>query len=303
VNTYKFNTNTYNVAGDAFLNLYEATGDERWKAAALRFARGLARLQKPDGGFRWVTNGGRVYEWPDTFGRIIYYKGQPSELLCFFGRLRRVLETDEFLQVERKALAYLRKWTTEKFLWVEVGPHSHCWGYPLAIHSVSPQHLALYLVSYADEADRDLALAEELALWSEDRNIAWERIEPSPGGPVSPRGFGSCDGYRSSGPPASFVSRLALIYLRLYAHTRDRLHLEKARALFASVLLAQDPATGEINRQQLCRSNRVRYPHYKHQIVGPTLRCLLEYEALARDLGLRSRSRPVRASVPARRGP
>ncbi len=286
VNTYKFNTNTYNVAGDAFLNLYAATKDPRWKEAALRFARGLARQQKPDGGFRWVTNGGQVYRWPDTFGATLYYEGQPSELLCFFGRLRHELGTDEFAEVEAKALAYLRRWVREQFLWVEVGPHSHCWAYPLRIHSVSPQHFALYLAAYAREAERDVALAEELALWSEDRNIRWDRAEPEPGGPVRPRGFGSCDGYRSSGPPASFTARLALVYLALYRHTKRPLHLEKARALFAAVLMAQDPETGELNRAMECASNRVTWPHYKHQIVGPTLWYLIEYETLAREVGL-----------------
>ena len=38
VGTYKFNSNTHNVAGDAFLNLYEFTGENRWKKATLRFA-------------------------------------------------------------------------------------------------------------------------------------------------------------------------------------------------------------------------------------------------------------------------
>ena len=289
VGTYKFNTNTHNVAGEAFLNLYEFTGDERWKAAALRFARGLARFQKPNGTFEWVMGSGKVYEQVESFAIRLDIEPNPSELLAFYGRLRHELKTDEFVQVERKALDYLRKWKQQQFTWLEVGPHSWPWAYPLKIHSRSPQHLALYLVAYADDKDRDLKLAEELALWSEDRNVSWERIEPSDGQQVGPHGFGSCDGYRSSGPPVSFVSRLALVYLHLHKHTGRRLHLEKARALFASVIHSQHAESGYLNRQQVCKTAADDYPPYKHTLIGDTLRYLYDYETEARQLSTAKR--------------
>lgn len=284
VGTYKFNSNTHNVAGDAFLNLYEFDKDERWKESALRFARGLAGFQKEDGSWEWVTGGGKVYPKVEKFGSYWSIDCNPAEILSFYGRLRHELRTDEFMDVERKALAFLREWIQREFTWVEVGPHSWCWDYPLKIHSRSPQHLALYLVFYAEERDRDLALAEELALWSEDRNISWDRVAASDGQVTGPHGFGSCDGYRSSGPPASFVSRLALIYLKLYEATGKRLHLEKARALFASLLHAQHPESGYLNRKQRCVTEAADYPMYKHQLIGHTLRYLYDYETLARGL-------------------
>jgi hypothetical protein len=286
--TYKFNSNTHNVAGDAFLNMYEFTGDNRWKQAALRFARGLASFQKPNGSFEWVTGGGQVYPVATHFGVSVQIDCNPSEILSFFGRLRHELQTDEFREVERKALAFLLRWKKEQFTWLEVGPHSHVWNYPLRIHSRSPQHLALYLLFHASEGDRDLALAKELALWSEDRNISWERCEPGtdPVNKIHPHGFGSCDGYRSSGPPVSFVSRLALVYLKLFEYTGKRLHLEKAQALFASVVQAQHADTGYLNRGQVCATVANDYPHYKHQLVGHTLRYLIDYETLARRLGV-----------------
>ena len=186
----------------------------------MKFARGLAKSQKEDGSWNWVWGDGRIMPKVEKFGKHWYVDCNPSEVLSFYGRLRHELKTEEFLDVEKKAVSFLREWIESEFTWTEVGPHSWCWEYPLKIHSRSPQHFALYLLFHAKEEERDLKLAEELALWSEDRNISWDRTQPAKGQRVGPHGFGSCDGFRSSGPPASFVSRLALIYLKIFQYTK-----------------------------------------------------------------------------------
>ena len=241
--------------GGAYLDMFAATGADKYRQAALRTARECVYYQLPDGAFGGAGSGtlgnsarkSRVlvppafsggYFWPDATSTEIR-SFNPAAFLWFLGRLRHDLKTNDFLENEQRAMKYVRWNLANDFFWVEDGPHTPPLAYPCAVHSHIVQYLLLYLLEYAAPEDRDLKLIEQLALWCEDRNIIWDRDQ----GPTT--GW-SKDGGRSGGLPAETFARMAHVYARLWQATKNPLHRAKAESLLSVVLAAQDTRTGDI---------------------------------------------------------
>ena len=244
--------------GGAFLDMFAATGADKYRQSALRTARECVYYQLPDGAFggagpetlgNGARKGGAVppawmggHWWPDGMSTEIR-SFNPAAFLWFLGRLRRDLKTNDFLENEQRAMKYVRWNLANDFFWVEDGPHTPPLDYPAPNHSHIVQYLLLYLLQYAAPEDRDLKLIEQLALWCEDRNVIWDRVWDRYKGPTS---GGSKDGGRSGGAPAEILARMAHIYGRLWQATKNPLHRAKAESLLSVVLAAQDPRTGDI---------------------------------------------------------
>jgi hypothetical protein len=238
--------------GGAYLDMFAATGADKYRQSALRTARECVRYQLPDGAFGGAGSGtnrrnaqdtkqfaytGGVF-WPDAGGAEIR-SFNPAAFLWFLGRLRHDMKTNDFLENEQRAMKYVRWNLANDFFWAEDGPHTPPLTYPCAVHSHIVQYFLLYLLDYASPQDRDLKLIEQLALWCEDRNMIWDRDKgPSTGW--------SKDGGRSGGQPAEILARMAHIYARLWQATKNPLHRAKAESLLAVVLAAQDTRTGDI---------------------------------------------------------
>ena len=205
--------------GLAYLDLYRATKDKKWLTAAEDLAQALAGLQQPKGNWTWTTlqNGKVCFEPHYGFFGLSSPDFDASEMLHFYGRLRKEGGCERFVEVEKKALQWMMDNSVKTFYWREHpgndGPHQ-------ALGNVSPypaSYFVRYLLDWAEPSETNLKVAEEIVRFCEDQWIDWSR---------SGDGLGTPTGW----------SLFATIYMKLYEKTKRPLDLAKAEALANAAL-------------------------------------------------------------------
>jgi len=228
--------------GPAFLDLYDATGEQQWMDRALDFAETLKRLQQPSGTWTWVDEESGAIGISNERGDRSWdnLDLQFAEFLYFFGRLRSQYEVEDYIPVETAAANWLKHAVAtdpvhneRNYLWLDRRPGE-------AKDAIGPTFYALYLLDYALQEDD--AHLQEIIRIAEDEFITWNRTS-NPGSDFLPRvnGFaprdvGSSGGY---GVDPAATMRMALVFLKLYQHTGKQIDLERAKALCESVLALQ----------------------------------------------------------------
>lgn len=239
--------------GDDFLNLYQHTGGAKWKESAEKLAESLVKCQMPEGSWnevKWWGNWANmnthavIGEPPNNFFVESCMQFDPSGVVRFLGRIRHDLKTEKFWEAEKKAYDYVMSHSVRQMLWVAQGEHSQEWSWVPQTHGIQAQQFCLYLLDYAKPEQKDLKLVEDLMRWSEDLGVDWRRPSKiAPGAQVYP--------YVAGGRAANSSSvnnlEMAIIYLKLYRHTKNPLHKAKAEALANAVLIAQDPEQGSVS--------------------------------------------------------
>jgi hypothetical protein len=206
--------------GLAYLDLYGATKDAKWLKAAEDLAQALAGLQQPNGTWTWTTAGpgGKASFAPCVaFFGLACPEFDASEILHFYGRLRKEAGCGRFAEVERRALQWMVDNSAKTFYWRDHpgndGPHQ-------VLGNVSPypaSYFVRYLLDWAEPTEANLKLADEIMRFVEDQWIDWSR---------------SRDGLDT--PTGS--SLFAALYLKLYEKTKRPLDLAKAEALANAAL-------------------------------------------------------------------
>ena len=249
----------------------------KYETALLELVKTLVALQRPDGSFAATKEHGAIWvdpagwHMPEGVFAIEIDRFNPATLLYILGRARHELKTDQFVENEKRAMAYIRKNIDGEFFWPEHGPHSLTAAYPTPIHGHIVQYLLLYLLDYARPEDRDLTPIEQLALWCEDRNIDWTRADPAQP-KIGPTAFGSADGGRSGGDPAENLARMAHIYAKLWRATGKPLHRAKAEALLGAVLAGQCPQSGQITNGTVAKVSTDPRSILTFQVDHPAIR-------------------------------
>jgi len=113
---------------------------------------------------------------------------------------------------------------------------------------VAPHALSYctWLLDYADDKDKNLKLAMEIARWCEERHVNWQR-QPDPA--KAPETRPSCWGWtRASGTGIRVAGSLVYIWTRLWQETKDPLWKAKADAMVQSILVSQDPVDGGLSK-------------------------------------------------------
>jgi len=273
---YKGGIANTHLFGTAFLDLYAATGDARWKEAAEMVAKAYARLQLPNGTWAEVSEDGRTSTNDSSTLKPAVPHHQPildaglvpgihgphlleydcSEVLWFLGRLRTELKTDAFRDCEDKAYRWVMDHSVKEFFWRDQGHHSPCMVPPFHYKGRPPSYFALYLLEYAPADRRDLNLAAELMRFCETRHMDWSRPDPAAVRALTPNLVSGNE--REVGSPIWLGSRFALAWAQLGRHTGNRLHAEKARAMMDAITHAQQPVTGNVglNLERTPRFNR-----------------------------------------------
>lgn len=273
---YKGGIANTHLFGTAFLDLYAATGDTRWKDAAEMVAKAYARLQLPNGTWAEVSEDGRTSTNDSSTLKPAVPHHQPildaglvpgihgphlleydcSEVLWFLGRLRTELKTDAFRDCEDKAYRWVMGHSVKEFFWRDQGHHSPCMVPPFHYKGRAPSYFALYLLESAPADRRDLNLAAELMRFCETRHMDWSRPDPAAVRALTPNIVSGNE--REVGSPIWLGSRFALAWAQLGRHTGNRLHAEKARAMMDAITHAQQPVTGNVglNLERTPRFNR-----------------------------------------------
>jgi hypothetical protein len=244
------------VYGNAWLDLYRLTGDKKYADAARLLAERLVAKQMPNGNWTEVEpSDGSMGHDPAT-GLYFWYGKyadrwpadiDPSSLLCFLGRVRLELKTDDFKTNEEKCRRWLVDNSIARFDWRKQGPgESSNIKMPWATIPDYALHCFDYLALDLPGREKDVALMADLLRWCEDRAVDWQRKEDKL--LVYPRFIGV--GYGSVSQNGS-IGRLALAYARLADLTGDKLHRAKAEALAGALAVSQNPVTGQIYDNQL----------------------------------------------------
>jgi len=168
---------------------------------------------------------------------------EPAELLCFFGRLRQDLKTDEFRDCEEKAYRWVIENSAKTFFWRDQGHHSMCLVVPVKQTGRGASYFAQYLLNYAPKERCDLALVADLMRFSETRHLDWSR--PKADSAVMTPSLVDAN-HRESGASIWMGSRFALVWEQLAQRTGERLHREKARAIMDAITHNQDARTGSV---------------------------------------------------------
>lgn len=228
------------VPGEAYLDLYDVTGDEVWKERARTIARTFGKIQNQDGS--WPTRIDRY-----TGARIGQTNAYPGHILRF---LRRCVEQYQMTEAQAtidKAESYIREIAMKEFdltgqfedsLYDVLEPYSN-----LTNFTASPY--ADYLLTKDEPTEEDVRNAMDLIRLSEDQFVHWDYPADSLGfkDRVTP-----CvnEQYMFEVPIDASTADVCDGYLALYEYNKDPLALAKATALLNALTRAQDPVTGQM---------------------------------------------------------
>jgi hypothetical protein len=241
---YKGYTPLSRFTAEAVIDAWLTTREPRWKESALAYGRSLGPRQKDDGSFLCVGfdfgPNGSMEKWKQ------YYLWGTSELLYALGRLRRDLQTDEFLPIEKKALQWMKEVGVPKRLFPLYVHHSQSLNFPGRQHSMSALFFVRYLLECAPPEWRDVKLAEEVARWAEDYGVDWTRKKPGDKSMhrITPIIFARD---RVSNEAASNNLLAAIAFHHLAKATGDKLWEAKSQALAGAVFQAIDPQSGYLS--------------------------------------------------------
>jgi hypothetical protein len=230
--------------GLAYLDVYAAGKDPRFRDATLDLAQAFSAAQDPEDG-AWPGRDKKTGEklWPGgVFGPSEVRTNGGEAVLWFLGRVRKELGVDDFIQNEARANKWVQTYCLPEMFWQNVGYHSA--EMTLVQDTVAPHALAYctWLLDYADAKDKDLKLVMEIARWCEERHVNWQRqADPN----KAPQTRPSCWGWsRAAGTGIRTAGSLVYVWTRLWQETKDPLWKAKADALAQSILVSQDPVDG-----------------------------------------------------------
>ena len=220
------------VAGEAFLDLYDATGDSAWMERSLSVARTYSRLQFPDG------------SWPirvslSTGASLSHFRLWPAHVLKYLRRLETQYGIMDYAGVRSKAEAYINTVALPRFdlsgmfedsMWDDFQSYSN-----LTNFTASPY--ASYLLTNPSPTEEDVKNAYDLIRLSEDQFVHWDKFEG-----VNAFQPYACEQYFYDVPVDSSIADVCDGYLALYEYNGDRLALEKAKALLGSLTRFQEPS-------------------------------------------------------------
>ena len=259
---YKEGIANASLYGEAFLDIYAATQEPRWREAAERVATAFAESQLASG--TWAEGWKdpdiptrRVESARSDSERRIFEAGlipgihgphlaeyDCSEVLWFLGRLRTELKTEAFLDCEDRAYRWVMEHSVKAFFWRDQGHHSPCMVPPLRYTGRCASYFALYLLDAAPKERSDLDLVADLMRFSETCHLDWSRPGPD-ANVVTPSLAGA--NVRESGASIWLGTRFALVWAKLGQRTGNRLCREKARAIMDAITHAQHPRTGNVS--------------------------------------------------------
>ena len=229
--------------GGYYLDVYAATKDEKYLAAAVRIAETYAKQQREDGS--WL-----LFVTPGDGKPVTDNVLNPTLVIEFLDRLALVTKDTRFDAMREKALAWtmqnpVRTWNWQgQFEDVKpLPPYEN-----LSEHEAGDLAIHLFQTS-ANNTDR-LALANDLMRFSEDQFVMWAQPPATSPKDQNPDGKAASQSktwmlpcvleqYRCYAPVNASSAKMIRVYLAAHRATGDRLPLEKARALAATLTHTQ----------------------------------------------------------------
>ena len=227
-------------AGQAFLDLYDATGEQEYLERAVQIGRTYVRLQRPDGSLPIKVD----FETGEPVNGV---SAMLTPLLRYFLRLEGYGYA-EFAPAREKGAHWMDEVAVERFdmtgqfedisvLGLE--PYQN-------LTNVSACAYASYLLKKPDRNERDLQNARDLIRFSEDQFVHWAYHDLTPDGFHKKNAPGVHEQYKYEMPVSSSSCNVANALLNYYEVTGDLLAYAKAKALIDNITIQQNAVDGMI---------------------------------------------------------
>lgn len=225
-------------AADAFLDLYEITGEMQYKIRALSIAETYRKLQATDGSFPMKVDFATGEPYTSS-------KALLTPLMLFWQRLDREYGYSQFREALAKAEEWMDAVPVKTFDWtgqfedvtVVVAPYSNltdCTAAPYASWILHREHLT-------EQALRD---ARDMIRLCEDQFVHWDEYVAAKWNICPPCVF---EQFHYQTPVDNSACVVANAWLDWYLVTGDALALAKAKALIDNIVNVQNISTsGEI---------------------------------------------------------
>jgi maltose/maltodextrin transport system substrate-binding protein len=232
--------------GQYYLDVFAATKDVKYRAAAVHIAETYAKRQLPEGSWlQFVTaRDGK----PVTDNVLV-----PTLVVGFLDRLAQVTGETRFDAMRAQAVAWIEKNPVKTWNWQGQFEDVK----PLPPYQNLTKHdacdFAIHLFQMAAQSAERKALALDLLRFAEDQFVIWDKppmVSPKDQNADGKAGVKArtwllpcvLEQYRCYAPVCASSAKLIRTYLAAYGATRDPLHLEKAKALAGTLTRAQSHA-------------------------------------------------------------
>lgn len=228
------------IAGNAFLDLYDLTGDKLYYDHAMGIADTYLRLQRPDGSFPI---------------KLDFITGEPVNdacamldmVLAYFKRINDRYGVKKYEAARMAGEKWMRDVAINSFdltgqfedvTVLDIQPYQN-------LTNCTAAPYATYLLSRDDYTPEDLADAIDLTRLCEDQFTLWDV-------PVTADGFkdkaAPCvyEQYKFRTPVDNSASNVANAMLSVYEATGEPIYLAKGKALVDNLTIVQNPGNGQI---------------------------------------------------------
>lgn len=225
-------------AAMSYLSLFDVTGNQAYREAALNIAQTYRKLQLPNGTWylKMQTSDGK------NVGPNLCV---PLEMIELFQRLERQYGLSEYHDVARKAYEYIQTTVVDTFNWEGQFEDQEPTPPYLNLTKHNACSFAMYLFAEFPTDNDKTALAEELVRFAEDQFVVWEKPLPNPSNRTS-QWLLPCvlEQYAYYVPIDASAAKLIRTFVAAYRQTGKPLYLAKACRLADAMTCAQRPDTG-----------------------------------------------------------
>ena len=227
-------------AGQAFLDLYDVTGEKEWFDRAVGIGRTYVRLQREDGSLPIKVD----FETGEPVNEVC---AMLHPLLRYFSRLESY-GVKEFVAAREKGERWMDEVAVERFdmtgQFEDVNVNGLEPYQNLTNCTAAPY--ASYLLHKPVVTERDRANARDLVRLSEDQFVHWAYHDLLADG--FPRKNAPCvhEQYKYEMPVDNSACNVANAWLDIYEDSGDLLCLAKAKALIDNITIQQNAVNGKI---------------------------------------------------------
>ncbi len=226
-------------SGNAFLDLFNVTGDSLYYDRALKIADTFAKIQNGDGSFP-------IKVYFETGEPVNDAKAMLHPVLNFTRRLELEYGVTKYAEMSRRAAEWMKKVALETFdltgqfedVSVEgLKPYQN-------LTNCTAAPYASYILR-GNPSVADIEDARDLIRLSEDQFVHWNALPNKDG--VRPMAAPCVfEQHKYQVPVDNSTCNVANAYLDLYEATGDKLAFAKAKALVDNLTVVQDITTGQI---------------------------------------------------------
>lgn len=243
MNPNNYMTNCGAEAGRYFLDAYRASQDEKYLKAAVGIAETYEKQQREDGS--WL-----LFVTPKDGQAATNNVLVPTLVVEFLDHLANTTKERRFDAMREKAVAWIMRNPVRTWNWQGQFEDVK----PLPPYENLTKHeacdFAIHLLNQAKMLPEERTLALDLLRFAEDQFVVWDQPPESRPGGQNDDGQATAktknwllpcvlEQYRCYAPVCASSAKLIRTYLAAYRVTKDRLHLQKARALAGTLVRSQ----------------------------------------------------------------